>query len=42
MLRHAPAGMTTEDPLEATKRLGDIARKLDELGRRAYPESRER
>ncbi len=37
VLRHAPAGMTTEDPLEAAKRLGDIARKLEELAHRAYP-----
>ena len=42
VLRHAPADLTSEDPWEAAKRLGDIARELEELGRRAYPESRER
>ena len=35
VLRHAPAGLTREDPLEAAKRLGDIARKLEKLGRQA-------
>ena len=39
VLRHAPADLTSEDPWEAAKRLGDIARQLEELGHRAYPES---
>jgi hypothetical protein len=36
-VRRARLGLTPEDPLEAMKRLGELARELDEIGRSAAP-----
>lgn len=32
-VRHARLGLTPEDPLEAMKRLGELARELEAFGR---------
>ena len=34
VLRHAPLGLTREDPLDAMKRLGELARELEAYERR--------
>ena len=36
-MRHAHVGLAPEDPLEAMKRLGELARKLDEMKQSAAP-----
>ncbi len=37
VLRHAPLALTSEDPLEAMKRLGELAAEMEQLGKAMPP-----